>query len=93
MVRRILGLVDIITGIMLITMAQFSFLRVLAFFCIGKGLWSMLSSFAMGHFLEIMGGIDLIAGLCLFLLSSGSSVGLFVFVGITIILKGLYSMF
>lgn len=92
MIRRILGLIDIFAGIMLIVMPHFSFLMILGFFCMGKGIWSIFSSFAMGYFFEWMGTLDLITGICLYLLSSGTSFGLFVIVGITIIMKGLYSM-
>lgn len=93
MFHQILGLIDILAGIMLIIRPELSFLRFLAFFCLGKGIWSLFSCFAMGYFTDWMGGIDTLAGICLFLLSKGTSFGIFSIVGVVMIVKGLYSLF
>lgn len=92
MFRQILAFVDIISGIFLILTLGFPLVRLLALFCIGKGIWSIISSVAMGYFTDWMGGIDTIAGICLNLVYNGSSSGLFSIVGIVMIVKGLYSL-
>lgn len=92
MFRQILGLIDIMSGIVLIIRPELFFIRILTFFCLGKGIWSLLSSFAMGYFTDWMGAIDTLAGICLFLLMRGSSFVFFTIVGVVMIVKGLYSL-
>jgi len=92
MFRQILGVVDIIVGVLLITRPEFSFIRFLGLFSLGKGVWSIFSSMIMGYFLDWMGALDVLSGISLLMLHAGSSSGIFTILGISILLKGLYSL-
>lgn len=91
-----LSIVDIFAGSM---MSNHSFLLMfkgiagyLAIISMGKGAFSFFGSMASGYYFDWMGVIDVIGGIFLFLISIGVSISFFNYMGITLILKGFYSL-
>lgn len=90
----VLSVLDIFSSLVIIfpSFPIFSPLLVfyLALFLIAKGFWSITTSIAGGFYFDFMGGIDLIAGVVLFLMYSGVALPFWIF-GIILLLKGIYS--
>ncbi len=99
MIITILGLVDIIAGIILAVggLPHFpgnGFVITIAIIMIIKGGWSWLSNLAMpdkGLKFDPMGILDIITGLFLVLVFSGIFFFFFAYLGIMLIIKGVYS--
>jgi len=91
----ILAIVDIFSGLLLyfhpsFLVKPFFYLGVI---CLTKGGWSVLSSFIQRFFFDILGFLDILAGLFLILLYNNISFAFFPVFGIMIMLKGLWTMF
>jgi len=92
-----LGLIDLLFGIILAVsgLVDFSgsslvfFLFILAFI---KGVYSILTATAAGFYFDLLGMFDLLSGVFLFLVFSGIQFHFFVYLGIIVILKGIYSI-
>jgi hypothetical protein len=98
MIISILGLIDIIAGIILIVggLPYFqgsSLVFGVAVLMIIKGIWSWLTNIAspQGLNLDPMGILDIITGLLLFLVISGVFFSIFALLGVLVIIKGVYS--
>ncbi|MBU3896783.1 MAG: hypothetical protein KJ697_02515 [Nanoarchaeota archaeon] len=61
----ILGLLDIIAGICLALTLKNSIIGMIGMIILIKGISSLLGSFVTKHFLDWMGYIDVITGICL----------------------------
>jgi hypothetical protein len=98
MILSILGIVDIIAGIILVVggLPQFpgnSFVVGIAAIMIIKGLWSWISNVASPEGLNIdpMGILDILIGLLVLLVFSGVFFSFFALLGVLVIIKGVYS--
>ena len=98
MIVSVLGIIDIIAGVML-SVGGLSYFHgnglVLTFAAIMliKGVWSWLTNLAMptGIKIDPMGILDIISALLLFLVFSGFFLYFFAYLGIILIIKGIYS--
>lgn len=99
MIVSVLGIIDIIAGIML-ALGGLSYFHgnglVLTFavILVIKGVWSWLTNLAMpdkGLKIDPMGILDIISALMLFLVYSGFFQFFFTYFGIILIIKGIYS--
>lgn len=93
----ILGLVDIIVGIILGVSGFFDFVGISIIFIIGiiavlKGIYSVVTALASGFYFDLLGVFDIISGILIYLAYSGIVYGFFVYIGIIMIIKGLYSL-
>jgi len=61
-------------------------------FLVGKGIWSILSSIAFHYFFDWMGWTDVVGGVALLLIHFKIPFKLSSFVGILLLLKGLYCL-
>lgn len=86
----ILSFYDIFVGVAIISLLQ-NFLFFISIFSSLKGIWSIITGIPFGIF-SIMGTVDLIAGITAFLLFSGKDIWFYPFVGVIILLKGLYCL-
>ena len=91
----VLAIIDILSGLLLyfhpsFLVRPFFYLGVI---CLTKGGWSVISSFLQRFYFDILGLLDMIAGLFLVLLYQNISFPFFSVFGIMIILKGLWTMF
>lgn len=93
MLKRILGGLDILFGLLLIVKPQFAILRAFGIFSLGKGIWSMFSAAISGFFFDVFGLMDVLAGVGLLIGNNGIFGVIFTIVGIIMILKGIISMF
>ena len=92
----ILGILDIIIGIALavspgISLVASGVIMALGVIALLKGLYSVGTAAGAGFFLDIMGWLDLIAALFLFMSYWGWAFGFFLYAGILMVIKGLYS--
>ncbi len=96
MFLAILGMLDILGGIILaisgfIPYTGSGFVFTLGIVFIMKGIFSYLTAAAKGFFLDLMGVLDLIAGIMLVLATWGILIFFFPYIGILLIIKGVYS--
>ena len=96
MLLLILGIIDIIAGIAIVLgnvglIGPGSFVFYLAVFMLLKGLWSVFTSAASGFFFDIMGILDILAAIALFLINAVIVSDIFYWFAGILILKGLYS--
>lgn len=94
----ILGILDIICGAALAasTFANLASNGWIFFFglvAIAKGVYSVLAAAAAGFYFDVLGWLDLLVGVLLLLVNWNITFGFFLYVGILLILKGLYSFF
>jgi len=92
----ILGIIDIIIGIAVavspgMPLIASSIILTLGIIALLKGLYSVLTAAGAGFFLDVLGWLDLIAALFLFMTYWGWVFGFFLYVGIIMVIKGLYS--
>ncbi len=88
----ILGLIDIIAGIFLILNVSAGVAFTLGIIMALKGLWSIIASAAAGFYFEFPGIFDFIGGIFLFLVSQGVFFEFFLYIGLLLLLKGIYSL-
>jgi len=92
----VFAVIDLIVGIALAASPYFDFagntiIFYLAIIAIIKGVYSIVASLAAGFMYDIIGFIDLLTGIFLWLTTMGLVHHVFLYLGIIIILKGLYS--
>jgi uncharacterized membrane protein HdeD (DUF308 family) len=95
MILIILGIFDIIMGVFLALsgpMKGIDIILWLGVIVLLKGIYSMLSNFASGFLLDLMGVLDLLCGIFLVMAFYGFYYHFFLYVGILMFLKGLYSV-
>jgi len=91
-----LGIADIVVGVLLWFSSNTSLIGsglamtfgILWFF---KGIYSVLAGAAAGFYFDLLGIFDLLSGLFLFLSYLGLSWGFVLYLGIIMIIKGIYS--
>ena len=88
----IVGLLDLLAGILLAFSITGFFSTFFIYFAIIKGIWSIISSVITGYYYDWMGLTDLLIGIGLLLLNFGISHPFFMFVGAVMILKGIYTL-
>ena len=96
MLLVILGLVDVIAGLILALFGLPVFpgngvLFFLAIVMLVKGLVSFLMACANSFYFDVMGIMDMVAGVFLLLLFYGVGLFFYPYLGILMIIKGLYS--
>ncbi|MFH1445215.1 MAG: hypothetical protein ABIF08_01910 [Nanoarchaeota archaeon] len=96
MLLFILGIIDIFAGIVLalsgfVPLAGVSFILFIGILYLLKGTYSTGTAAANGFYFDLLGWFDLAAGLFFVLTFIGLNMGIFFFLGITVMLKGLYS--
>jgi len=94
----LLGVLDIILGAALAAsvLADFAgngWILVFGLLAIIKGIYSVLTAAGAGFFLDVLGWLDLAVGILLLLVNWGIVFPFFLYVGILLILKGIYSFF
>ncbi|MCK4496984.1 MAG: hypothetical protein KAU24_02245 [Candidatus Aenigmarchaeota archaeon] len=97
MFLAILGVLDIIGGILLglsgfIPYIGSGLVSTFGIILIIKGIISYISGAAKGFFLDFMGILDIIAGIMLVLATYGFVIFFFPYIGILLLLKGIYSV-
>lgn len=97
MLLTIFGLADVVLGGVLAASPYFSYAGIgivgaLAVIALIKGIYSVLAGFASGFFLDVLGWLDLLVGALLFLSTIGISFKWFFWIGIFMVLKGIYSI-
>lgn len=96
MILAILGLIDMVAGGMLIIgktlgLQGSSLIFYFFVFFLVKGLYSVGTAFAAGFFMDLLGFIDLATAAFLLFSFWGLSLGFVFWVGILMVLKGMYS--
>ncbi len=94
----ILGILDIILGAVLAasTFADFAgngWVFAFGILAILKGLYSTLTAAGAGFYFDVLGWLDLLVGILLLLVNWGFVFPFFLYIGILLILKGIYSFF
>lgn len=97
MFLALLGLLDVIAGIILglsgfVSYTESGFVFMIGGVLIIKGILSYLSGAAKGFYLDFMGILDIIAGSMLVLTTWGIVLFFFPYFGVLLLLKGLYSL-
>ena len=93
----ILGIVDLVAGTMLgmsgiIGLDGNSLVLFLGLLMIVKGIVSYLAGAAKGFYMDFMGILDLVSGIMLILAFYGFVLFFFPYIGLLLLLKGVYSM-
>jgi uncharacterized membrane protein HdeD (DUF308 family) len=87
----VLSIVDILAGATIVfnisTLATY-----MMYYCLIKGIWSLISNIAAKYYFDWMGVIDLLAGVTLFLISINTATWIFQVLGFLVVIKGLYSL-
>jgi hypothetical protein len=96
MLLIILGILDIIIGIAVavstgIPLVASGVILTLGVIALLKGLYSVGTAAGAGFYFDVLGWLDLIACIFLFMSYWGWVFGFFLYAGILIVLKGLYS--
>ena len=97
MILWVLGIIDIIAGSALslgwlIPYTGNWFIGTMATVLIIKGVWSIITAAANAFFFDVIGILDLVAGLLLLFTTFGVLMHFFIYIGIALILKGFYSL-
>jgi hypothetical protein len=94
----VLGILDIILGAALsastfVDFAGNGWILILGIVAIVKGIYSVFAGFGAGFYFDVLGWLDLVVGVMLLLVNWNIVFPFFLYVGILLILKGLYSFF
>ena len=97
MLLAIFGIVDVILGGVLaaspfVTYSGAGIIAVLAAVAIIKGLYSVVTAAGGGFYFDLLGWLDLIVGVLLFLATGGVKFNWFLWIGIFMVAKGVYSI-
>lgn len=92
----VLGLIDIIIGIVLalsgvVKFTGSSLVFYIAVIAIIKGIYSILAAMAGRFYFDFLGVLDLLSGIFLYFATTGTVLSFFLYVGIIMIIKGFYS--
>jgi len=93
----IFAAIDLIIGVVLAASPYFNFFGNdfvfwLAVIGILKGLYSIVAALAAGFMYDVIGWFDLVGGFLLFLTTVGLVHYAFLYLGVVIVLKGIYSL-
>lgn len=93
---EILGIFDIIVGVTLAVSNTFSLagsalVTWIAILILIKSLYSIIASAAVAFYFDVMGWLDIISAVSLFLALAGVVHEFFIYFGILMIVKGVYS--
>ncbi len=93
----VLGFLDLIIGTILVvsqfyTLAGNSIVLFFAVIALLKGIYSTLTAAGSGFYFDILGWFDLISAVLLFLVHIGIIFNFFLYIGIIMIIKALYSI-
>jgi uncharacterized membrane protein HdeD (DUF308 family) len=93
---ELLGIIDIISGVVLAVSTSFNLAGSgialwIGIFMLLKGVYSVLTAAGAGFYFDVLGWLDLIAAASLFIVFFGVANEFFVYFGILMILKGIYS--
>lgn len=96
MIIAILGIIDVIAGIVLALGGIPAFhgngmVMVIAAIAIGKGIWSWINNLTAGFKLDFMGILDIVTGILLLSVFGGFFLFFFVYIGVIEMIKGAYS--
>lgn len=92
MLIKLLGVLDIVVGLCILFTPTFSFIQLIIYMILIKGVISIISNIASGFFFDFMGILDVLAGLSLFGLFNNWSFFLSPIIGIGMIIKGIISL-
>lgn len=97
MFLAVLGVLDLIIGALLIVspgggLAGNGIVFIFAIIALLKGVYSVLAAGGGGFFFDVLGWLDLVAGFFLLLAQWEIVYGFFLYVGILMVLKALYSI-
>ena len=92
-IYTILSVLDLLAGFLIIIRKDFGFV-VLGFglFMLIKGAYSFFTAVSSGYWLDWMGAVDMLAGICLMLIYVGFGPAALVTIGGIVIAKGAYSL-
>lgn len=91
LIVKIFGTLDLLAGVILLFNIHNPLTNIFVFYCIMKGIWSIISSIAASYYFDWMGLTDLLNGICLLLVRFNIFFpNLFKIVGVIMIIKGLY---
>ncbi|MBL7206749.1 MAG: hypothetical protein ISS36_04085 [Candidatus Aenigmarchaeota archaeon] len=91
----ILGIIDLVVGIFLALSNNFqgsTIILYLGIIILLKALYSLGTAFGAGFYLDFLGILDLIAGILLLIVFYGIFTHFFIYIGILLALKGIYSI-
>lgn len=96
MFLMLLGVLDIIGGLLLalsgtIPLSGNGFVLFFAVALVLKALWSILTALGGGFKYDLLGLVDLLSGACLYLVTIGWNTEIFLYLGILVLIKGLWS--
>jgi hypothetical protein len=96
MIIAVLGIIDVIVGIILAFGGMPVFqgngiVFAFAILIILKGIWSWINNLTAGFKLDFMGVLDIVTGIFLLFISAGFFLFFFVYFGVMEIIKGVYS--
>ncbi len=94
----ILGVLDIIFGAVLAAatfagLAGNGWVMIFGIVAIIKGIYSVLTAAGAGFYFDVLGWLDMAVGFMLLLVHWGIVFPFFLYIGIILVLKGLYSFF
>jgi hypothetical protein len=97
MILTILGLIDVALGGVLAASPYFSYagmaiIGTLAIIALVKGVYSVLAGVAAEFYFDLLGWLDLIVAVLLFLTTLGIHFNWFLWIGIFMAAKGVYSI-
>ena len=92
-----LGITDIVAGFLLslctlVPYTESAFIGTIAGIMIIKGVWSIITASAASFYFDLIGIMDLVVGILLFITTLGFSAHFFIYLGLALILKGLWSI-
>ncbi|MBI4175573.1 MAG: hypothetical protein HY518_00060 [Candidatus Aenigmarchaeota archaeon] len=98
MLLFLLGILDMFAGVLLMAgkvapLTENGLVFLIGILFVLKGAWSMLAAMAAGFFFDFLGIVDIFAGLFLLLAVWNLYFDFFLYMGIVVMLKGLYSFF
>jgi hypothetical protein len=98
MLLVVLGILDLVIGALLVIspgggLAGSGIVFIFAVIAIIKGIYSVLAGAGAGFYFDFLGWLDLFAGFLLLLAQWGTVFGFFLYAGILMVAKALYSIF
>ncbi len=89
----VLSVLDMLAGFLILIRNDFGFVLFgFGLFLLIKGAYSFFTAVSSGYWLDWMGAVDMLAGICLMLIYVGFGPAAFLTVGGIVIAKGAYSL-
>ena len=92
MIIKFLAALDILVGVFILLKPEIFLVKILIYMILVKGIFSIISNIATGFYFDIMGILDILAGLCLIGVFNGWSFFVFPVIGVLMIVKGVISL-